>query len=412
VCCAPIALLFHASALLEWQCILAITEMAVCGSGGGLEGVRSAEEELARRISIVQPELAPRLARRILLSGTTSDRLDVLLSSEAALAHAIQEALAEEFREQVSDGHGGGGRQQCGELPTSAGGDARATFAGGEKNNRRTGSTVQLAGSGLIDDSQDNAMMLWQRVRALQPEIAPRIVDALLALGPAVVCECLGSDWALQRRVDEALQALFATEAYAPPPSLLRPPTSGLVSGIVSRGRVRGGPGQMCLGQSHWPLHGGSDGSSPPRPPSLEWPATSLPTALAVSSTERACDGGCGGSAGSRVWGLEDLLAELSLSEYLQPAVDWTRAMGAAFLEEVMENQEDFAETLNLRPLGLRRLQRQGPETVARLARLRPRERRTAVPLSTPSAPDPLSVPVPTVLGVSSRSGDKVGWLG
>eukprot|EP00927_Polykrikos_kofoidii_P040696 TRINITY_DN34741_c0_g1_i1.p1 TRINITY_DN34741_c0_g1~~TRINITY_DN34741_c0_g1_i1.p1 ORF type:complete len:278 (+),score=51.34 TRINITY_DN34741_c0_g1_i1:825-1658(+) len=101
-----------------------------------------------------------------------------------------------------------------------------------------------------------------------------------------------------------------------------------------------------------------------------------------------ACGGGSGGSAedsgssarggipqggtgGSRVWGLEDFLEGLRLSEYVTPAAEWAIEMGAAFVEEIVDNAEDFSDALGLKPLERKRLERQGAQVAAQIARRR-----------------------------------------
>ncbi|CAE7802002.1 unnamed protein product, partial [Symbiodinium sp. KB8] len=77
---------------------------------------------------------------------------------------------------------------------------------------------------------------------------------------------------------------------------------------------------------------------------------------------------------GRRIWGLQELLDELGLLEYEEAANAWGTQMGAAFLEELVENSEELAQAICLKPLEQKRLQRMGPEVAARLRLLRPSE--------------------------------------
>jgi len=53
-------------------------------------------------------------------------------------------------------------------------------------------------------------------------------------------------------------------------------------------------------------------------------------------------------------------LAELKLMHYLEPAAKWAEEMGAATLDEILENVDDFACDLEMRPLEKKRLQKDG----------------------------------------------------
>eukprot|EP00928_Gymnodinium_smaydae_P015270 TRINITY_DN15613_c0_g3_i2.p1 TRINITY_DN15613_c0_g3~~TRINITY_DN15613_c0_g3_i2.p1 ORF type:complete len:997 (-),score=119.88 TRINITY_DN15613_c0_g3_i2:166-3156(-) len=71
------------------------------------------------------------------------------------------------------------------------------------------------------------------------------------------------------------------------------------------------------------------------------------------------------------VWGLRDLMVELCLEDYVHQAEAWAAEMGAVWLEEVIENAEDFADALRLKVLERRRLQRQGEQICSRLIQCR-----------------------------------------
>ncbi|CAE8720991.1 unnamed protein product, partial [Polarella glacialis] len=50
----------------------------------------------------------------------------------------------------------------------------------------------------------------------------------------------------------------------------------------------------------------------------------------------------------------------------------WAAEMGAAFLEELVENSEELSIAIGLKPLEKRRLQRQGAEVASKLVQWRP----------------------------------------
>merc|ERR1712216_459688 len=66
--------------------------------------------------------------------------------------------------------------------------------------------------------------------------------------------------------------------------------------------------------------------------------------------------------------------------EYLAPAAAWALEMGAAYLEEIIENKDDFADALELKPLERKRLDRQGPQAATRILHWRPNETTGTVP--------------------------------
>eukprot|EP00434_Breviolum_minutum_P014260 symbB.v1.2.012571.t3/scaffold873.1/size155814/5 len=63
---------------------------------------------------------------------------------------------------------------------------------------------------------------------------------------------------------------------------------------------------------------------------------------------------------GRRIWGLEEFLSELGLSEYEEKALKWAKDMGAISLEELVENAKDLGHAMGLKPLEQKRLERQG----------------------------------------------------
>ncbi|CAJ1396187.1 unnamed protein product [Effrenium voratum] len=62
-----------------------------------------------------------------------------------------------------------------------------------------------------------------------------------------------------------------------------------------------------------------------------------------------------------------EFLGELGLTEYQEAIESWAAEMGAVFLEELLDNAEELAESLALKPLEKKRLQRHGHEVLARV---------------------------------------------
>ena len=64
---------------------------------------------------------------------------------------------------------------------------------------------------------------------------------------------------------------------------------------------------------------------------------------------------------------LEKFLEGARLSKYLQPALDWCDEQGAATIEDIVENTDDFADALSFKPLERKRLAK-AAESVAAMA--------------------------------------------
>lgn len=214
---------------------------------------------------------------------------------------------------------------------------------------------VQMPVSNVfLAEEQDTTSALLARVTQLEPEMAVKITERILDLGSSLAKECICSDWALQQRVDAALGAIRREEAGvqpqvpAPKPPLelpkaaafeLPPQTTYVTEQLVT------------------PVATIS-------PVVVEQPVRVREVSPDMRSPNRLL--------GSRIWGLENFLTDLSLQSYTAQATEWATSMGAASLEELLENQDDFADALGLRPIERARLQRSGAEVAAQLIRLRP----------------------------------------
>eukprot|EP00913_Durusdinium_trenchii_P005723 g5339.t1 len=67
---------------------------------------------------------------------------------------------------------------------------------------------------------------------------------------------------------------------------------------------------------------------------------------------------------------LEKFLEGARLSKYLQPALDWCDEQGAASIDDVVENADDFADALSLKPLERKRLAKAAEAVAAGLGSL------------------------------------------
>eukprot|EP00929_Paragymnodinium_shiwhaense_P010869 TRINITY_DN11589_c0_g1_i2.p1 TRINITY_DN11589_c0_g1~~TRINITY_DN11589_c0_g1_i2.p1 ORF type:complete len:406 (-),score=90.00 TRINITY_DN11589_c0_g1_i2:507-1724(-) len=208
-------------------------------------------------------------------------------------------------------------------------------------------------------DAEEDAIFteLMSRVAAIQPELAPQIVEQLLAFGDAVVAECLSTDSALQRRTEQALAQLFRAESdesyHQGDVKLFREgPGHGLA--------VEKQPARKAIGsRAHRPLAV----AGPIESQMLALPLEQDNRAILNTSTARAfqhfqqapgLQGVAPAPAASKrrvIPQLEEFLDRLNLGEYLESAQEWTAQMGAINLDEIVENVEDFAGFLQLKPL-------------------------------------------------------------
>lgn len=363
-----------------------------------------AEEELRGYLAPHQPELAPRLARR--LARRPRRELETLLdafrsaSATPLLRRAVDEALAEELGSTglVGSPSPSGPRE---ERPLS--------WASRETEDRlpRRHAKATAASHSILE-----------RIASLQPELSPKLLEFIESQGDQVIDECMHSDAALQQHVEAGLVALFAAEERAadPGPSQIfrTGPGHRLPGGNVAKAEgVRTIKASVRMPAAP-PKARPEVPPAPPKFATAGYSSTSQETTAAVAkspsiaaaeSRPLPAPARCSSGVGRRIWGLQELLDELGLLEYEEAANAWGTQMGAAFLEELVENSEELAQAICLKPLEQKRLQRMGPEVAARLRLLRPSEaeriptsrpvpsQAAAAPEVEPEAPGPESLP-------------------
>eukprot|EP00746_Dinoflagellata_sp_MGD_P121629 gnl/MRDRNA2_/MRDRNA2_56743_c0_seq1.p1 gnl/MRDRNA2_/MRDRNA2_56743_c0~~gnl/MRDRNA2_/MRDRNA2_56743_c0_seq1.p1 ORF type:complete len:351 (-),score=60.67 gnl/MRDRNA2_/MRDRNA2_56743_c0_seq1:49-1101(-) len=275
-----------------------------------------------------------------------------------------------------------------------------------------------------MHNSQALLNALVERVGAVQPELSLKIVDRFSrTLTPAHLVECLENDGILLQRVDEALAGLFSEEQqgeadYGDSKIFRDGPGHSLLGKVGQRGAAseqskfvtkeqremvgetsapraaKVAPGVVrtrsdvqeaydigtiqSLGPP--PAHSTQNRSYHHQNVSSASPGLLAAASPTIPSPGAAPvgDGGSMRSGGGRIiWGLTEFLTELSLSEYIDEAAAWASNMGGAFLEEIVENSEDLADALQLKPLERRRFLKQGPAVCQAI--LQRRDRSTLV---------------------------------
>lgn len=230
------------------------------------------------------------------------------------------------------------------------------------------------------------------RVASIQPEMANDLARLIEQEGQECVARCMASDLVLKQQVERALKQLFTEEESQEPDH-------------VSRGHV---PGVRPVERQPLVKQGRSIKSSVSQVPrqiisSVEaektWPAPPVAPVTSEVVTQRGYQAGSQGPAEKkgRIWGLQDFLSELGLSEYEEEVVKWASDMGAISLEELVENAQDLSEAIGLKPLERKRLERHGPQAMRQIVAQRPQRPQlcaaTVATRGVPSAPSPDELP-------------------
>lgn len=257
---------------------------------------------------------------------------------------------------------------------------------------------------------------LYDQVVLVHPELAGKLVGMLLQLGQEECLACLDSIEDLGERLDEAMKILDEREANSVAASLAKQKQAAAASRLAAKGardneqrvdledgvpRTFAEMTQLCAGrytaaeiEEYWqslpalgtpaaaearakaakavvapsaPSRTASD-PEPARTASASVPALAPAAVLAPSPPVTGPVEEAEGAADEAVAGLAVFLEQVSLSKYLATASAWVEEQGACNLEEVVENLEDFAAGLELRPLELNRLLR-GAEAAVAVAR-------------------------------------------
>lgn len=200
--------------------------------------------------------------------------------------------------------------------------------------------------------------MLYEIVARAYPELAPKLTGMLLQLGEDECWMCLEDDELLAKRLDEALVILdnsgqcgkpAAAKAAAPkPPTRKEPPAPPAPPPPPGQKQQAQVAEQAVQLQQHAPLAPAAPASAPKGAP----PSTEDAPANAEAMP-----------------GLRAFLRILKLDKYAEVARAWAEENGAVFLDEVLENADDFCEALALKPLERKRLENQG-EAAAEEAKL------------------------------------------
>lgn len=321
-----------------------------------------------------QPELAPRLARR--LAQLPPQHVTALLAEGAAadltpaLREVIDVALAEELGE--------GGLQEV------------APREPRRLSPRLARGSPTAQGRATAATTKEGSLLM--RVASIQPEMANDLARLIEQEGQECVARCMASDLVLKQQVERALKQLFTEEESQEPDH-------------VSRGHV---PGVRPVERQPLVKQGRSIKSSVSQVPrqiisSVEaektWPAPPVAPVTSEVVTQRGYQAGSQGPAEKkgRIWGLQDFLSELGLSEYEEEVVKWASDMGAISLEELVENAQDLSEAIGLKPLERKRLERHGPQAMRQIVAQRPQRPQlcaaTVATRGVPSAPSPDELP-------------------
>lgn len=320
-----------------------------------------------------QPELAPRLARR--LAQLPPQHVTALLAEGAAadltpaLREVIDVALAEELGE--------GGLQEV--VAPREPRRLSPRLAGGSPTAQGRAATAATTKEGS----------LLMRVASIQPEMANDLARLIEQEGQECVARCMASDLVLKQQVERALKQLFTEEESQEPDHVSR---RGHVPGVrpVERQPLVGKQGRSIKSSVSQVRQISSEAEK-------TWPAPPAPVTSEVVTQRGYQAGSQGPEKKGRIWGLQDFLSELGLSEYEEEVVKWASDMGAISLEELVENAQDLSEAMGLKPLERKRLERHGPQAMRQIVAQRPQRPQlcaaTVATRGVPSAPSPDELP-------------------
>mmetsp|Transcript_31512 Transcript_31512/g.91141 ORF Transcript_31512/g.91141 Transcript_31512/m.91141 type:complete len:345 (-) Transcript_31512:104-1138(-) len=278
---------------------------------------------------------------------------------------------------------------------------------------------------------------LYAIVSLAYPELAGKLVGMLLQLGEDECAACLESQEHLAKRLDEAMAILDRSQAATTAAAVARAHAASKATRPGKGGREEekrvdledgvarnfGELQQLCAGrysaaevEAYWqslpPLgtpaaaearaRVAAAAAASPAPAPAPTPAPAPAPVLARMATATAApepvpvlaaapDEGDAAEAEQEeegaILGLAAFMEQLSLSKHLHTAAVWIEEQGACNLEEVLENIEEFAEALPLRPLEKSRLLK-GAEAAAAAAmdNPRPQQQLTAAASTEPAA--------------------------
>eukprot|EP00403_Amphidinium_massartii_P003818 CAMPEP_0178383870 /NCGR_PEP_ID=MMETSP0689_2-20121128/7223_1 /TAXON_ID=160604 /ORGANISM="Amphidinium massartii, Strain CS-259" /LENGTH=300 /DNA_ID=CAMNT_0020004101 /DNA_START=137 /DNA_END=1036 /DNA_ORIENTATION=- len=232
-----------------------------------------------------------------------------------------------------------------------------------------------------MSDMQEIGEELYSIIVQAYPEMAGKLTGMLLELGEAECLACLGCQQKLAEMLDEAMRILDeggqGASPELPPPVQPRAemrvdPEDGrtrtledlhtVYKGIYSRREIEQ-YWLFCkpLNEPAEDLRSGGRGS-----PLLENTGGRTRALQPVLAPNLAASTAASSSAAKveALPGLTAFLMELKLSTYAAAANAWVDEQGACSLDEVLENMEDFADGLKLKPLERKRLEKNGAAAV------------------------------------------------
>mmetsp|Transcript_52357 Transcript_52357/g.113458 ORF Transcript_52357/g.113458 Transcript_52357/m.113458 type:complete len:329 (-) Transcript_52357:242-1228(-) len=204
----------------------------------------------------------------------------------------------------------------------------------------------------------------------IYPELAGKLTGMLLQLGQEECEACLESQERLAERLDEAFAILDASgqclEKKAPEERRIDP-EDGKARTYEELKRLCAGHYTAAEIDEYWkackPINESSSGQKEAAPVANA-PLASTPLAQpVVAATQDVSKASVPSS--ETLPGLTAWLAELKLSKYSAAASEWIEEQGACNLDEVLENLDDFADALGLKPLERGRMEKSGPSAAA-----------------------------------------------
>jgi len=222
---------------------------------------------------------------------------------------------------------------------------------------------------------------LFEIIVQIYPELAPKLTGMLMQLGEEECIACLESQEKLAERLDEAFKILDATGTKGRDPSQEEKridPEDGKARTLTELQALCKGTYSPQEIDAYWasmkpekatakaaaPKTAAAARSSPVPARSAAATAPSRPTA----ATPATAAAPVAAATDDVIPGFNAWLRQLKLESYSAKTTKWIEEEGACSLEEVIENLEDFADGLNLKPLERKRLVQGAEEAAAKVS--------------------------------------------
>jgi len=223
---------------------------------------------------------------------------------------------------------------------------------------------------------------LFEIIVQIYPELAPKLTGMLMQLGEEECIACLESQEKLAERLDEAFRILDASGQQTKGASQEEKridPEDGKARTLTELRALCKGTYSPKEIEAYWatmkPEKATAKAAAPkavaaarsPPEPAARSAAPAAPAATVAAPAAAIAAPGAA-ATDEAIAGLSTWLRQLKLDSYSAAATEWAEEEGACSLEEIIENLEDFADGLKLKPLERKRLVQGAEEAAAKVS--------------------------------------------